>query len=139
LKAQVVVDVSVALTWCFEDEMTPAGQALLTQIQDLGIVVPALWHTELANALIVGEKRQRIDAPAIEAFLTILRDLRIETDHAQEVDRISRLIVTARRHGLTAYDAAYLELAERLGAMLATHDKALQRAAGDAGVRLMMA
>ena len=137
MKGSLVLDVSIALTWCFEDEMTPASMDLLTAISSLDLVVPALWHSELANVLVAGERRQRIDEPAIDAFLGLLRDLLIETDQPRQGFEIGSVIAVARRHGLTAYDAAYLELALRRGIPLATYDAALRCAATEAGVALL--
>lgn len=137
MKGSLVLDVSIALTWCFEDEMTPASMDLLTAIWSLDLVVPALWHSELANVLVAGERRQRIDEPAIDAFLGLLRDLLIETDQPRPGFEIGSVMAVARRHGLTAYDAAYLELALRRGIPLATYDAALRRAATEAGVALL--
>lgn len=139
MKGGLVLDVSVALNWCFEDEMTSASMDLLTDLWSLNIVVPALWHTELANALVVGERRKRIDDPAIDAFLGLMRDLLIETDQPRHGFGMGAVIATARRHGLTAYDATYLELAQRRGIPLATCDAALRRAAGEAGVTIVPA
>ena len=137
MKGSLVLDVSIALTWCFEDEMTPASMDLLTAISSLDLVVPALWHSELANVLVAGERRQRINEPAIDAFLGLLRDLLIETDQPRPGFEIGSVMAVARRHGLTAYDAAYLELALRRGIPLATYDAALRRAATEAGVALL--
>lgn len=134
MNGSLVLDVSVALGWCFEDEITSASMDLLTDLWTHDIVVPALWHTELANALVMGERRHRIDAVAIASFLGLMRDLRIETDVGANVDSV---IETARRFGLTAYDAAYLALARHRSIPLATHDAALRRAAGEAGITLL--
>jgi predicted nucleic acid-binding protein len=134
LNPLVVVDVSVVLTWCFEDEATPASLALLDQLKTRTIVVPALWHVELANALIQGERRGRINAEAVAEFSALIRDLRVRTDHGLDQDGPVVLFRLAREHRLTGYDAAYLEVALRLRASLATRDGQLRDAATRAGV-----
>ncbi len=96
-------------------------------------VVPAHWWFELCNVLLVGERRNRIDARQIQRFLRLLRDLDIEVDRAPEEASTFDL---ARRHGLTFYDAAYLDLAFRHGA-IATLDTALIKAAEAEGLTLV--
>ena len=137
MSVRLVLDVSVALTWCFEDEMTPERIAFLDRLKDAAIIVPPLWHVELANALIQGQRRGRIDQSAIGEFDALIRQLDIRTDHGRERDGLLALIDLARLHGLTADDAVYLELALRLAVPLATHDLALQRAARLAGVEVI--
>lgn len=130
----IVLDASVALTWCFEDEVTDDSVRLLDEMKQCAIVVPALWHVELANTLVQGAKRGRINDAAIAEFDQLVRDLRVQTDHALSQAGLGPLVGLARRHGLSAYDATYLELAMRLNATLATHDAALCRAAEAAGI-----
>lgn len=108
--------------------------ALLDALKSRTILVPALWHFELANALVQGERRGRIDQAAIVTFNGLVRDLRIRTDHGLDDDGPLVLFLLARQHGLTAYDAAYLELATRVRAPLATLDRALRTAANTVGL-----
>ncbi len=133
----MVLDASVALTWCFEDKATEASVRLLDEMKRCAIVVPALWHVELANTLVQGAKRGRINDAAIAEFDQLVRDLRIETDQVLSQSGLGPLVSLARRHGLSAYDATYLELAMRLYATLATHDAALRRAAETAGIAVI--
>lgn len=135
----IVLDASVALTWCFEDETTEASIRLLDEMKRCTIVVPALWHVELANTLVQGAKRGRINDAAIAEFDHLIRDLTVQTDHGPSQSGLAPLVNLARRHGLSAYDALYLELAMRLNATLATHDTALRRAAEAAGVTVFAA
>jgi len=132
----VVLDVSATLPWCFEDEATPGSIALLDQLRDAPAIVPALWHVELANALIQAEQRKRINATAIAAFLSLIANLTIETDDSLDHRTLHVLIALARQHKLTAYDATYLELASRRELPLATRDAALRRVARSTGVAL---
>ena len=136
MSAGLVLDVSATLPWCFEDEATTGSIALLDHLADTAAFVPALWHVELTNALLQAEQRERIDAAAIAKFISLLDSLSIETDYELDRRLLAPLLALARRHRLTAYDAAYLELAMRRSLPLATRDKALRRAARSVGVNL---
>ncbi len=124
-----VLDASVALAWCFDDESTPAAWALLERLRTAPGHVPTLWALEVGNILLGAEKRRRITAARSAEFLGILGelDIRADTDAAGRAFR--DVLPLARAQGLTTYDASYLELALRLGLPLATKDKALLRAA----------
>ena len=77
----LVIDSSVALAWCFEDEASPTSDALLEQVRDEGAVVPGLWHLEVANGLLQAEKRGRITAADIAMRLELIAELPIATDN----------------------------------------------------------
>lgn len=131
-----MLDVSATLPWFFEDEATGGSIALLDRLADAVAVVPVLWHVELANALLQGELRKRIDAAAVAEFLALINSLTIETDQWLDQRVLGTLLAVARRYRLTAYDSAYLELAVRRALPLATRDAALRGAARSAGVAL---
>ena len=133
----VVLDVSATLPWCFEDEATGGSVSLLNRLADTVAVVPALWHVELANALLQAELRKRIDSVAVVEFFSLIDSLTIETDHWLDHRVLGALLALARQHQLTAYDSAYLELAARRALPLATRDAGLRRAARSAGVALV--
>jgi predicted nucleic acid-binding protein len=95
--------------------------------------VPGLWHLEVADALLVAERRGVIAANVSDLFLDRLRSLPISTDGAAAQERQARVIALARAHGLSSSDAAYLELAQRLGASLASFDQRLNQAAAQLG------
>jgi predicted nucleic acid-binding protein len=97
-------------------------------------LVPALWWFEVRNVLIVGERRRRITEADTATFLETLAGMAIVTDHSVGEARILRL---ARHHGLTVYDAAYLELASRRSSPLATLDTDLAAAAKAQAVALL--
>lgn len=120
-----VMDASVTASWCFPDEAHPVADAAFARIADEPAIVPAHWWFELRNVLLVGERRQRIDEQFSARFLTLLAQLPIIVDHDPDETAIFAL---ARRHRLTFYDAAYLELARRHDA-LATLDDRLVHAA----------
>jgi predicted nucleic acid-binding protein len=101
-------------------------------------VVPAIWEAELANALVVGERRKRISDEKIRRFTEQIRLLPIEVDTAGTLAAIERALPLARKHRLSAYDALYLELAARRNLPLATLDEDLAAAAAKASIKLMV-
>lgn len=133
-----VLDCSVALAWCFPDEKTAESQRVLQSLKKGAAVVPSLWFLEVSNALLVAERRGRITAEAAGQALKLLSNLPIEVDERSGFPLSADLLTLAREHDLTAYDAAYLELARRLSLPLATLDRKLQTAARNAGVALHM-
>lgn len=129
-----VVDSSIALTWCFEDEASPETDRLFERVRDDGAVVPGLWHLEVANVLLQAERRGRIGRAGVARRLMLISDLPIATDQETTPRAWRETLSLARAEGLTAYDAAYLELAERRGLPLMTRDNDLGAAAKRLGV-----
>lgn len=129
----VVIDNSVALAWCFEDEQTPAIMQLLDRVTESGAVAPQLWPIEALNGLLAAERRGRIDTATRHRLIGFLRQLPINIDD-ETADQIwTSTALLAERYLLTSYDATYLELALRRGLPLATGDKSLIAAAESAG------
>lgn len=133
----MVVDSSVTLTWCFEDEQTAASLVLLEQVVENGAMAPSLWPLEVLNALIMAERRKRVDAAQRQRLTGFLRDLPITLDDDTAAQSWTATIQLAERHRLTVYDAAYLELAQRRGLPLASLDQELRAAAEVTGVALV--
>jgi predicted nucleic acid-binding protein len=133
----LVIDASMTMSWCFTDERTPYSQGVLDTLRSSYAEVPALWIVEIKNVLLINERRGRVTAQGSKEFLEALMalDIRIDTDESPFDDQ--HLLPLARRHGLTAYDAAYLELAKRRDLPLATFDKDLLKAAPQEGVALV--
>ena len=132
-----VIDSSVALSWCFEDERTPATKALLDRVGETGGFVPQHWPVEVLNGLMMAERRRRIDTTRRRGFAAFLRDLPITLDPettSQVWDATQHL---AERFRLTVYDAVYLELAHRKHLRLATLDQELRDAGAAIGVALL--
>jgi len=133
-----VLDASIALGWML-DRPIPARSALARKLITGGDlpVVPLLWRHEVANAVVISERRGRLTAAQVR---TLMADLE-EFSGVVEVDpvyvQISSLIETAQRANLTAYDATYLELTIRRGLPLATLDDKLRDAARQAGLELI--
>jgi len=133
----LVLDSSIALCWCFEDEASEATDRLLERLRTEPALVPNLWHLEIANVLALAERRRRITAADIAEYLALLGDLELRVDETTSAHAFGRVLDLARRERLTAYDASYLELAMRLGVPLATKDGALGAAASRLGVAVL--
>lgn len=133
--SRMVVDGSVTGAWCLRDEHNAAADRLLAAVAEDSGVVPALWPVEMANILVMAERRGRITPADAERSVVLLGRLPLAIDPA-DGETLSRTRALAREHGLTAYDAWYLEVALRLALPLATFDSALGAAAQAAGVPL---
>jgi predicted nucleic acid-binding protein len=129
--SRFVLDASVILTWCFPDEESQKALEISQRVANGDrVVVPAFWRHEMLNALLMGERRKRITPELTRAFLEDLDRLPVDVDRpAGSAVVFHTTQVLCRRHALTAYDAAYLELAIRENQPLATLDEALRRAA----------
>ena len=132
-----VLDASLTLSWAFEDESTPFTVAVLKSLVSVHAVAPALWPFEVASVLATAERRGRIRPAAQAAFLERLRELPIEIEHRPAAWLTQQILPLARKHQISAYDAAYLELAIREGLPLATLDDELRQAACSACVPLV--
>jgi predicted nucleic acid-binding protein len=133
-----VVDASAALAWCFEDETSSWSDALLERLrQGDQIVVPAHWPTEILNGLLVASRRKRIKADQPALFWDELARLPIETEPALTAAQAKKVLALSEKHGLTVYDAAYLELAHRRNLPLGTLDTDLRKAAQPEGIALL--
>jgi predicted nucleic acid-binding protein len=98
--------------------------------------VPPLWPYEIANGLLMAQRRGRLTAAQRSAFIEELLKLPIEIDPRSARTVLEAHINLAIQYGLTAYDTAYLDLALRKGLALMTQDKALRSAATKAGVKI---
>jgi predicted nucleic acid-binding protein len=132
-----VLDNSVALTWCFEDERTPATTALLVQIGESGALAPSLWPLEALNGLLVAERRGRLDASRRHRLAGFLHALPIKLDDETANRAWTETLRLAERFGLSAYDASYLELAQRHRLPLASLDQDLRAAATALGLHVL--
>ncbi|MBO0699111.1 MAG: type II toxin-antitoxin system VapC family toxin, partial [Zavarzinella sp.] len=104
-----VLDCSVALAWYFADESDAFADAVAASLTGATAVVPSLFHLEIANILVVGERRNRSTESQAAAFLTRLAALPIVVDDQTGTRAWSDTLSLARGHGLSAYDAAYQE------------------------------
>lgn len=132
-----MLDASIALAWCFNDEITAEVDALLDRVRLHGAVVPSLWHLELGNGLLAAERRGRAIEGGMSVRLELFERLRIEIDPETTARAWREILVLAKAERLTLYDASYLELAVRRGLPLATRDAELGSAAKRAGIVVM--
>jgi predicted nucleic acid-binding protein len=131
----LVVDASVALAWVLPDESSAYAEAVLAVVERDGLRVPELWPREIANGLAVAHLRKRITSTDEGAFLTALSHLSIDVEETHSALTVIREgTAAAMRYGLTAYDAAYLDLAARERLTLATLDEAMRKAAEQSGI-----
>jgi predicted nucleic acid-binding protein len=128
-----VVDASVVLAWAF-DEVHPRAVLARDRVRGEEIVVPSVWWFEVRNALVMGERRGRITERDTADFLRSLSRLPVTIDR---VPKETEMLMLARRHRLTVYDAAYLELSIREDLQLATLDRELCAAARGEGILLI--
>lgn len=134
----LVIDGSTALGFLLRDERGVAPLQALDAIEGgVATYVPAHWRVEVANGLIMAERRRRASQADITEALALVAALPVEVDDETGERAMSSTAALARQYGLTIYDAAYLELAMRHGATLATTDKALAKAATSAGVPIL--
>lgn len=129
-----VLDASITACWCYHDEEDARADLAYDLLETDNAIVPAHWWFELRNVLLMGERRRRISAQHNATFLRRLALLPIELAETPSEMRVFDL---ARKHGLTFYDAAYLELAVSRSLMLATLDRSLAEAAKQEGLRLV--
>jgi predicted nucleic acid-binding protein len=133
---EFVLDSSVALGWFFEDESGDRGPVLLQELRKRRAHVPSLWELEMVNALLMGLRRGRTTTTKVHDFLGFLDKLALRIHHPEPGQVRGTVYQIAREFELSGYDAAYLDLARRLGLPLATLDADLEAAARRAGVPL---
>ncbi len=133
-KEGFVLDNSVTMSWCFPDENDPYARDVLKAMPTSAAVVPTLWPLEVANVLLVGERRGRITQADVAAFVALLEGLPIRIDDETSRHAMKTTLDIARAQNLSVYDASYLELALRRGLPIATLDAKLKAAATALGI-----
>jgi predicted nucleic acid-binding protein len=131
---EFVLDCSLTMAWYFKDQANPYAKAVRKALSRARGVVPALWPLEVANVLVLGERRLRSTQAEASKWLSYLQRVPIHVDDGTAGRAWSDILHVARSYDLSAYDAAYLELAIRLGLPLASLDDSLKAAAAAAGV-----
>jgi predicted nucleic acid-binding protein len=134
-----VLDASVVLAWQFEDEPSDYADHVLEYLRNDRALAPSIWQLELANGLARAERRGRLPASRVAQTLRIFTGIPIAIHDVPPALALGRVIDVARAQALSAYDAAYLELAMREGVPLATLDGPLRKAAERVGVPLIEA
>ncbi len=132
-----VLDCSVTMAWCFEDECDAYADAVLAGLAERSALVPSIWGLEVVNVLLVAERRRRIKTSESSRFLSLLAALSIDVDPEAVDLTLAGLLARGRELRLSAYDASYLDLAVRRGVPLATRDRALRAACKKTGVEVL--
>lgn len=132
----LVIDGSVMLAWCFADETTPSIDKLVLGAARSGATVASIWRLEVANGLRSGVRRRRITSEMRDGLLADIIQMMFETDPHTDRHAWNMTLALSDRHGLTPYDACYLELAMRRQLPIATLDRALAQAARTEGVQV---
>ncbi len=133
----LVLDCSITMAWVYADETTPAVREVFERMVTRGAWVTSLWRLEVANVLEMGVRRDRHTAGFRDSTLGDLALLPVTTDEETELHAWGATLGLATRHGLTLYDATYLDLAQRRGLPRATLAGAWRRAGHAVGVALL--
>jgi len=134
----IVVDASCALSWCFADESDTYAESILHVLAKEGALVTSHWRLEIANTLLIGERRKRHQQSDTARSITFLDALPIHVDDQTSRRALGDALAIARSYGITVYDAAYLELSLREGLPLATLDSDLIEAARNSGASIAL-
>jgi predicted nucleic acid-binding protein len=137
MKPTLIIDCSIAASWCFADEATDETADVQERLVAEAAVVPPHWHLEISNVLAIAERRKRISAANSTSFVQLLGALDIQVDAESTARTFGHILPLCRSYALTSYDAAYLELALRRRLPLATLDDDLRRAAVVLGVEVL--
>lgn len=132
-----VVDTSLVLGWLLHEEMPKGVTQLREAIERAPALVPSIWRLEIGNALLVAAKRRRMSADELEWKIRMARSFPVVADFGDANRGLCGVWDVARQHGLTTYDAAYLELAMRYDYGLASLDASLNRAASAVGLPVL--
>jgi predicted nucleic acid-binding protein len=133
-----VVDASVALSWSFQDERSPYARRVLEYLRRERASAPAIWPLEINNAMLSAVRKGRIERRFATRILADLFQLPVDIDRETAYLFIAHDVLNlALAHRLSAYDASYLELAQRRGLPLATQDQRLAQATIAAGVMIL--
>lgn len=136
--SRFVLDASVVLSWCFPDEKSLLGHKIsLMFAHGDSAIAPSFWPLEVLNALLAGEKRKRISPALVQEFLSDLQTLPVELESVSAQAIFEKVQELSRGFNLTAYDAAYLQLAQANRLPIATLDQDLIAACKQSGVGLV--
>jgi predicted nucleic acid-binding protein len=132
-----VIDNSVVMSWCFQDETSKYTDAVLGQLEQATAYVPAIWPLEVSNVLLVAERRKRLSQADSARFISLLFELPIIVEQESPERMLSEILALAREYKLSSYDASYLDLAMHKGLPLATIDKNIIAAAKRSSVSIL--
>lgn len=137
MKPSFIIDCSMTMAWFFPDKATSATQSIQDRLISEAVLVPSLWYLEVTNVLAMAEKRKRTASADSAQFLQLLQKFDIQRDESWQSRAFDHLLPLCRSHGLTSYDAAYLDLAFRSQLSLASLDVDLKKAAKTLGISLL--
>ena len=131
-----VVDNSVVMSWCFQDEMSEYTDSVLDRLAEAQALVPGIWPLEVTNVLLMAQRKKRLGRAGSTRFLELLRALPIVVEQELPARVFAEILALAEDTGLSTYDASYLDLAMREGLPLASLDKGLRKAAKECRVSI---
>ena len=129
MAARFVMDNSVVMSWCFQEEGGSYTEAVLESLEGGEAYVLAVWPLEVGDVLLAEERKKRLSEASVIRFLTLVAGLSIMVEQESPERMLKEIVSLARQHGLSTYDASYLDLAMRLGLLLSTQDASLMKAA----------
>lgn len=132
-----VVDNSIVMSWCFQDEANQYADAVLDSLSEATALVPSIWPLEVINVLLVAERRMRISEADSVRFTSLLSQLPIVVEYERTEQIMKDILALARVKKLSSYDASYLDLAMKKGIPLATLDNRLKQAATTVDVKML--
>lgn len=138
MRRPVVADASSFGSIILHDEYGPLTELVTATIRTAALHVPQHWPLELANMILSARRRQRLDAPQVEAACAAAERV-IVAATIEPTAKTLTLVALALDHGITAYDAAYLELARRLSCPLLTDDRRMAQVAATLSIALIEA
>jgi predicted nucleic acid-binding protein len=137
METRFVVDNSVVMSWCFRDQANAYADSILEKLTDAVAFVPSVWSLEVVNVLLAAERKRYISQADSVRFISLLSDLPIYVESESPEKVMKDLLGLARTHGLSSYDATYLDLAMKKGLPLATLDDKLRKAAASVSVSVL--
>jgi predicted nucleic acid-binding protein len=132
-----VIDNSIVMSWCFEDERSAYSDNILDRLESTTAVVPSIWPLEVGNVLLVAERKNRLNKTDSIRFQALLDQLPIIAEQETPERMLKEILTLARENNLSTYDASYLDLAMRKGLPLATLDEKLITAAKNCHVAIL--
>ena len=133
-----VVDASVGFAWVYPSQASAETDVLLEDVEaGATVVVPALWFLEIANGLLAAQRRKLLTGPERKSALEMLSALCVTIDEDSGHAAFHKTSTLAEKHGLSAYDAAYVEVALRRQLPLGSRDRALRNAAKRSGIKVL--
>jgi predicted nucleic acid-binding protein len=131
-----VIDTSIVMSWCFKDETNAYADAVLESLSESTAFVPSIWPLEVANVLLVAERKKRLTDAGSVRFITLLSQLPIIVENDRPETIMTTLLALARANNLSSYDASYLHLSIRKGISIATLDSRMTEAAKKVNVTI---